>query len=351
MRKSNLDGTKNDAQIIEGYIDFRFNQSDLRVGQQIISWGRADIVNPISIGRQDFSDPLDIDNNQLGQLAANFRHYFTNWEVETLWLPIYQSSTLPNMENPWFGVLPIHNENGQTLQYSLKSTNNPSTKLNHSQIGLRLTTMLDGWDMGISYFNGWNDVPIYQTIIGNIHSDQIDLQLVPSPYRQQKLGVDAATTFGSMTARFEYAYIHTNDTKGVDDFVDDPYSHLVVGIDQDISNRWDDLTSRLLLEYSRQFKTTDIQYTPQDLDHIFEDTVFFQFSIEAQPVWSIELDAAYDLKNDGQLVRPRFNYNIQDDLKLAVSFEWLEGSKDSFFGNYRNNQSFRMTLSHDSLIF
>lgn len=351
IRKSTQSGTKNSNQILEGYIDVRFDESDLRIGQQILSWGRTDIINPINIGRQDYSDPLSSDDSKLGQMALNYRHYYSSFDMEFIWMPYYQDSSLPNIDNPWFIDLPKQSDDGRNINYQLTSVDQPSTSLENSQIAIRFTTKLAGWDLGFNYFNGWNDIPIYDTTITQATQSNIEIEITPHPYEQQMIGIDFATNSDSISSRMEYAYIHTKDTSGVEDLIDDPYHHAVFGIDTDLDLFNPQYISRILLEYSRQFKTTNINYAPQDLDHIFENTVFIRFSTEKAPIWSFELDGAYDIKNNDQLIRPRLEYSIIDDLKLAVSYEWLDGSAESFFGTYEKNQSLRITLTHDSLVF
>lgn len=351
VRKSNQSGLKDEAQLIEGYMDVRLDNSDLRVGQQIISWGRADIVNPISIGRQNFADPLDDDNEKLGQFGINYRHYIANGQIETIWLPVFQSSTLPEVDSPWFANLPAATPSNQTIAYDLADTDTPSNSLKNSQWGLRYTTVANGWDLGASYFKGWNDVPAYASQVTAASVETLVVQITPTPYRNEMLGVDLATTLDGYSFRAEYAHIFTKDNSGTDPLVDDPYSHLVLGFDTNFSDLFDSVTNRLLIEYSRQFKTTNIKYTTQDLNHIFEDTIFVRLAVEDQAVWSMEIDAAYDFENKGQLLRPKGTYNLVDDLTLSLSFEWLKGNNESFFGSYKDNRSVRMTLSHEALVF
>ena len=351
VRKSTIHGIKDESGLVEGYLDYRFPNSDLRIGQQIISWGRADIVNPIDIGRQNFIDPLDEDNEKLGQLALNYRSYQPIGTFELVWLPIYQDSRLPNLDSPWFIDLPDQSEQGQNFNYQLKSIEGPDTSLDNSQFGLRYTHSLNGWDFGASYFYGWNDVPAYDTGILNMTQDDILVSITPTPYRQEIIGIDLASVIYDISFRMEYAYLFTQDSQGIDPLVDDPYSHLVLGADTDISDLFDTYSARLLFELSQQFKTTDIEYTPQDINHIFEQTAFVRFSLEDQPTWTYQFDYAKDFANDGILIRPRFTYNFQDDLKFRISLEWLEGDERSFFGQYKDNRSIRIALVNERIGF
>ena len=40
------DGTANEGRLIEAYATVHFSKSDLRIGKQIVAWGRADGINP-----------------------------------------------------------------------------------------------------------------------------------------------------------------------------------------------------------------------------------------------------------------------------------------------------------------
>lgn len=62
----------------EVYVDFSYNEWDVRIGQQIFQWGRADGYNPTNcLSPQDLSvySP-DYDDKRMGRLAARITYNF-----------------------------------------------------------------------------------------------------------------------------------------------------------------------------------------------------------------------------------------------------------------------------------
>ncbi len=89
----------------EGYIDMFFENSDLRIGKQVISHGRTsatfitDIISPI-----DVSEFLTIQVEDLkGAIpAVKFTRYFGSNFIELVATPIFQSNTLASPGSRWF---------------------------------------------------------------------------------------------------------------------------------------------------------------------------------------------------------------------------------------------------------
>lgn len=89
----------------EGYIDLFFENSDLRIGKQVISQGRTnstfitDILSPV-----DVSEFLTIQVEDLkGAIpAAKFTRYYGSNFIELVVTPIFQSNTLASPGSRWF---------------------------------------------------------------------------------------------------------------------------------------------------------------------------------------------------------------------------------------------------------
>ena len=351
LRESNFDGIKNHKRIDEAFIDWRLSQSDLRIGIQKFSWGRTDIVNPIDFSNANFQDPLDDEFEDMGQLAISQRSYYEHSDLEVLWIPFYTASELPDINSPWFPNLVPTTPLGHNIDYQLLEVNKPKRSINNSQFGIRLTGSKLGMDYGISYFTGWNDLPVYQQSIIPIDSNNVSIELEPITYRINVIGVDGATGLGSYTIRTELAYINTTDDNGSNPLIDDSFYHAVFGIDKQINDVLLGEDLNILLEWSRQYSSTNIQYGPTDLDHIFENTLFVRLSTNQAPAWEAQLDIVYDLANEGQFIRPTFISEVMDDFKVSIMLEWMNGNEDSFFGTFKDNRSIRIRFSKDSFLF
>jgi len=81
----------------EAYVTWRPAHFDLRVGKQIISWGRADKLNPTdNLSPKDLTLVTpDDDDQRLGTLAAQATLFVANYSLAAIWLPQFRPSVVP----------------------------------------------------------------------------------------------------------------------------------------------------------------------------------------------------------------------------------------------------------------
>lgn len=89
----------------EGYLDMYFENSDLRIGKQVVSQGRTDgtfitdIISPIDIS--EFLT-LQVEDLKSGIPAIKYIRYFESNFLEIVATPIFQSNTLAEPGSRWF---------------------------------------------------------------------------------------------------------------------------------------------------------------------------------------------------------------------------------------------------------
>ncbi|EAT10903.1 hypothetical protein HF888_14335 [Bermanella marisrubri] len=349
FRRSDPGDTRDQERLSELYIDYRHLRFDLRSGLQYINWGRADIVNPLDFSPQDFRDPLDDDNEDLPVAGFNLSYYLETSQIQWIVLPYFIDSELPKPESIWFSNLPSQTPLGQDIQYTVVEANQPETGIDNWQTGVKWSHRGRGFDWAVSYFYGWNDVPLFYTSNQFINSTTVKVFLEPTFYRQHIIGFDSAWLIEDYTFRSELAYKHTSDNEGEDPYIDDPYLHMVLGIDRTFQNIIFEKDLFLLLEYSYQHAITDIQYQTNDFDHIFENTLFTRFGMDNLPKWELQIDLAFDLASEGYFVRPQLSYEWFDNFKTQISIEFLEGNSNSFFGANKENKAIRFRIIKEGI--
>ena len=117
-----------ELQLREAYFDWYLDHSDLRIGKQIINWGRANgafvtnILSPLDLSEFLTQDPLDL---TLGVTAVNINRYFGSNSLQLVINPIFQKDRLPEPDSRWFPIqtvdapLPINyagNNRNNTIQ-------------------------------------------------------------------------------------------------------------------------------------------------------------------------------------------------------------------------------------------
>lgn len=145
----------------EAFIDvygFLFDDLDIRVGKQRIAWGRADKLNPTdNLNPNDFSDLVNF-TEMMPSWAFKGTWYFNNSQLTGVWLPGITPVLLPrNGANLFFGDLSAHNDNLQLPDHT------PA----NSMFAFRWDGNIDKWDYSVSYFNGYDDVPIATRLVIN----------------------------------------------------------------------------------------------------------------------------------------------------------------------------------------
>ncbi len=102
--------TETEIIIREAYFDRYYDKSDLRIGRQIISWGRAtggfvtDILSPVDLREFLTQDPADL---RLGLTAINFQRYFGSNSLQLVLNPVFEPDRLPSPDSRWFPVQEI----------------------------------------------------------------------------------------------------------------------------------------------------------------------------------------------------------------------------------------------------
>jgi len=101
-----------DIEIIlrEAYFDKYYTNSDIRIGRQIISWGRAtggfvtDILSPVDLREFLTQDPADL---RLGLTAINYQRYYGSNSLQLIFNPVFEPDRLPKPGSRWFPVQEI----------------------------------------------------------------------------------------------------------------------------------------------------------------------------------------------------------------------------------------------------
>ena len=176
-------GTRHDHEIalFEAYLDVFFEKLDIRVGNQIISWGKTDVINPT-----DIINPLDLTNMLTGDVAEKkvptfaikLDYYHGNTTAELVVVPFFQEYKYDLVGSDWAifhyglfseyvgGVFPWADrvdEESQKLinrsSISFSSPIQPTDSPENIQGGIRLSSKYRGWDFSLSYLNVFDRLP------------------------------------------------------------------------------------------------------------------------------------------------------------------------------------------------
>jgi len=96
--------------IREIYLELYFDKSDLRIGKQVINWGRSNgafvtgILSPLDLSEFLTQDPSDL---ILGVTSLNFTRYFGSNSLQFVFAPVFEKDRFPSPDSRWFPLQTI----------------------------------------------------------------------------------------------------------------------------------------------------------------------------------------------------------------------------------------------------
>ena len=338
----------------EAYVDVYLEVVDVRLGKQIVSWGKADGLNPSdNINPSDLTriylDPLNPEGSKLGVWLAKVDVFFTgSLFLESVWIPVFTPSLVNISETTEIVEVPL--VGGIIAQVPVTLENKPilpQPELLNTQGAVRFSGNFSPIDVSLSYFYGWDNLP-------DLNLD-IDITVPkgtvrPKYNRLQVVGADFATQFVGIDLRGEGAYFFTEDPSGEKAEVKNPYLFYVLGLGYTFLNN--DLITNL--QYAQQMvvnhrKPSDYpnqidQRLAQEFDKLSGQRDRLQNALLSRLAYTL-LDQTLELSLLGGYVfersdiylAPRVSYDYADGVGITLAGNLYEGGDGfSTFGMFDN---------------
>jgi len=377
----------------EAYLRGYIGPVNIEAGLRKLSWGKADSLGPLDVTNPlDYSDLRNISDIQAIKIARPMLHVTWNADgfskLETVFIPNFaghrfaqdgrwaasQFTDMSSMEKGFFAIAAekaaaggfpnmmsdptfvagVRDELMDGLSNNFVSF--PSTGgLNYFQAGLRFTTTVGPADIGAQYYYGNLFLP--DVTIGGVDAFLIDLAMgnIPPPppayfgnadllspqikyNRYHQLGVDYAQVLFDFNVRAEFAVHLTEDLKGDDGSVRNPFLGWSLGFDRDLfwginANIQCNETIRLLnskvgsnpiLDCEADTNVTSTRFTLHFSKKFFRD----ELESKATVIWDIENMDCYLIPGLAWTVR---------DLTVELSAGVFAGEKSGDLGQYWKN--------------
>ena len=315
----------------EAFADLYLGQTDLRLGKQRIAWGTADGVNPTdNLNPVDYGRPFEEDN-RLEVLALKADHYWGDWTLEFVWLPVFVPAAQPAPGSRWYP--PTAPPSLLTLgELTFAPPVLPVRELSNSETALKLARTAKGVDYSFSYFRGWDDLPtIHASFTPQVGDPTIlDVTLTPVYHRLEVLGADFAATRGKFGFRGEAAWFLTEDRARTDPEIKNPYYQLVLGTDYTPGEKLY-FGAQLVGEY-----VTPSAGTPGP-DEGAAYAIMGELQYKPNLKWQWTLDGVYNLTDTDFLLRPSVSWSPADGITLRAGLVILDGPAGTRFGQFAGN--------------
>lgn len=327
------DRLESETTLLEGYLTIHFARADIRIGKQIVAWGRADGINPTdNLTPHDFVVLLPFEEDQrFGTTALKVDAYLTADLTLTLFTtPFFEPSKIPL---------------GAAVEGKVVEHRPDHTRLN-SELGLKLNRSGGALDWSFSYFHGYDLLPDARLIGLSAAGPVLELR----HNRINVIGADAARNFGRYGFRAEAAYFLTRDRDGQDPTVKNPFLFYVAGIDRTFLENLNlnlQFVGRWVKDFSDPESITDPALkavaTQNAIFDNQQDRTSYGLTSRIGEKWfndTLEAELLFFMNSrpTNWFARPLVTYAFTDHVKGTIGGEIYQGPENSFFGRLKDNR-------------
>jgi hypothetical protein len=338
----------------EAYLNVYWGPLDLRVGNQVIVWGRADAFNPtnnLTPFDLNVRSPVE-DDRRVGNWALRSWLSFAPLRLELVWVPVYAAAELPPVEPAEY--------------VTLVAPDFPAPRLSNGLGAARLHFELADLEASVSYLRGHAPLPGLALEGFTVGVDPPEVRVTRRAYVQDVVGADFSTALGELLAvRGEVAYRHPT-TREVQ--APSPDLQYVLGVDRAFGPL--SLIVQYLGRYVFDWRAENgperpvdpqelVDFDPDAVSGFLEQTIvssieaelaarnqlLFSQSARVQHLASVRAEwlllhetlslSALGLVNfttEEWLLYPKLGYRVNDWLSAYLGAEVYAGPRDSLFG-------------------
>jgi len=296
----------------------------IELGRQFIRWGKADLLNPTDrFAPRDFLNLVNTD--YLGVTATR-----ATWErggntLDFVWAPIFTPSRTPLLAQRW-APLPEEAESLRLRDFGARYPQRHQAGLRFNRIGG------SGYELSLSYFEGNNHLPLFDTRLRTVPDFTLDLQRYYAHMRMY--GADAAVPLRWFTLKGEAAFFSSHTDSA------DHYLQYVVQAERQ-SGEW-----FFVGGYAGEYVTlrrSQLDFAP---DRGIARTFLGRASYNLDANRSIAWEGALRQNGTGGFARFEYSHMLGSRWRATASFAYLAGREDDFFGQFRRNSHAALTIRY-----
>lgn len=318
------------SKVREAYVSATLQRWQLRLGKQIIAWGRADAINPTDrLIRRDYTllTPDDADQRE-GIEALRVRRAAGPVDVTVVWAPRFQTSRIALPPLP-------------QVRYDARE---PARR---DQFAVRLESSGRTVEWSVSYFDGADAVPD----LSLARVDAAGAVVALTNRRVRVWGADIGTTVGSYALRAEagWSVPEASPAPGFDAKREQLF--VVVGGDRNVTS-----SLNANVQYFAQ-KVRGFRHLDEIADPLLRSVASRQAATANQTRgfqqgvtlrlggrwWNDALEAETSLvcalTTRSHVWRAKASYAIDDRWRMVVGFDRFRGPDDTFLGQLRANST------------
>lgn len=315
------------------YLQYKGNGLQLRVGNQQVVWGEsygfffADVVNPKDTREGGLGG--DLAAQRIAIPMVNLLWFTGNFSLQGIFIPKPFLNLSPSIGSdfavPFASLFP-------SATVTISDERILDMGLNTAEFGFRGSTIIQGWDMALFYFNYFDRRPSYRP---QVNGSNITLRGVHDPI--QSFGLTATKDLDTWVARAEVLY---TKSRPVDAYLPGNFYSLlsdevvaVVGFDY---TQWREWHLSLQLAQDSYLSAVPGSFTPQhstNLSVVLGGTLFRNHEFN--------LILGYSPNDGGSLTQVSYMIPVSSRLEATFGAYLFEGGSGSQYGAFgRANRAF-----------
>ncbi len=314
----------------EAWVEHADDSWDVRIGRQIIIWGRADGVQITDmISPPDYTESItrDLDEIRMPVDAAKFRLLGDQIDAELIWIPFFKAAVQPTGDNPWA----VRADFPENVRVSSTPAVEPGSSLGDSEIALKISAFLSGLDLAASVFYTWDDNPAAHRSV-HTKGDVTAIEFTPEHHRLTVFGLEGARPWSDFVFRCEAA-CYKGRYYAPASIPEQPLKKDAIkwlgGVDWTPGDDWSvtaQLTGNIILNHDARLANDRHELTATL--NISKKLLRQTLTLSNMVYWDMDENEMFD--------RVKAEYEVSDGFFLSVGADIFSGG-DGKFGAYEKN--------------
>ncbi len=330
----------------EVYLDWYLGDNYIKLGKQQVVWGETDglrvldVINPM-----DFREMIlpDFEDSRIPIWMVNYSRSFSNFNLQFLLIPDTTTSLVGDglyaPTSPRF----VPSITGGFSALVVEDDEGVDTKLDNTDVALKISHSLDGLDLGFIAISQYNDTYLVESTYEESEGGTT-LTLSPKYFRRNLFGFTYSQAFGDLVVRSEAA------------FSDAQYSYLTDNTVNNGLQRSKELSYALALDWAvlddgiitGQFFQSVLSSSGKNLTRDKTDSswsvMLSQYFVNQ--IYNVDLMFLQNINDKDGLFRAKFNWAYSDALNVSFGGDYIFGDSEGLFGQFESNDRVYFTIEY-----
>jgi hypothetical protein len=293
-----------------------------QIGRQIIRWGKADILTPTDrFAPKDYLSSV-VDSDFLAVPAARITIANATDSLDAIWQPWFTPSRTPLLDQRWTALPP--ELNGVTI------VDAGARYPGRSQFGLRWNHVASRYEYSLSYFDGFNNLPLFNATLDPTTLTARAQRFYPE---MRMYGADVALPLPWLTVKGEAGYF-TFTTPGAQDYI-----LYVIQVERQVKE-WS-LVGGYAGEAVTAGAASPLSFAP---DLGFAKSFVGHATLTIDVNRSLTVETA--VRAAGSFLRAEYSQALGQHWRVTPGIAWIRGDITDFLGQYHHNSYASLTVRY-----